>query len=147
MMPDARATHPRYTTHRPRCGQCGAALEPARACADGEPTFCGFHPCPQHPLAAPVYPPISESPTMIYNAMIPPLCWYCGLVGDDGQRQRKLVPATFVVHDRRGCKHVCDEHAAWRQTTSFMGGHKSCPNGRPDGPGPVDPTPTRWSPS
>lgn len=145
MMPlDARATHPRYTTHRPRCGACGTALEPARACADGEPTFCGFHPCPRHPEAAVVYPPIPE--TDLYNAIILPLCWYCALVDAVG-KGGKRVPATLVVHDRRGCKFVCDEHAAWRQTTSFMGGHKECPNGQPDGPGPVDSTPTRWSPA
>jgi hypothetical protein len=61
MMLDARASHPRYTTHRPLCGECGRALEPARACADGEPTFSGFHPCPEHPDAEVVYPPIPST--------------------------------------------------------------------------------------
>jgi hypothetical protein len=50
-------------------------------------------------------------------------CFYCK------QRNGQDVPATTVVHDRRGCVRVCAEHAAWRQTTSFALGHKNCPDG------------------
>ena len=57
------------------------------------------------------------------------LCWYCS---HDGQ----AVQAVAVVHDRRKCVHVCQRHAEWRETTSKAGGHKDCPDGQPDGPGP-----------
>lgn len=48
----------RYTTHRPYCMACTHPLEPARSISDGEPTFRGFHPCPDHPEATVVYPTI-----------------------------------------------------------------------------------------
>ena len=37
--------------NRPRCSTCNVELEPAPSRSDGEPTFCGFFPCPDHPRA------------------------------------------------------------------------------------------------
>ncbi len=37
-------------------------------------------------------------------------------------------PATYRVHDSRGCVDVCFMHATWRQTTSQALGHSAaCP--------------------
>ena len=60
------------------------------------------------------------------------LCHYCLL-------DNFTVKAVDVAHDRRGCLHVCHKHSAWRETTSCMFGHKDCPEGYPDGVGPVQP--------
>jgi hypothetical protein len=47
-------------------------------------------------------------------------CYYCKRE-DPGHS----VFARFTVHDRRGCKHVCDRHAKWRMETSVLEGHAS----------------------
>ena len=59
-------------------------------------------------------------------------CHYCALRGE-------RVSAVEVAHDRRGCVFVCEQHARWRETTSRLGGHSKCPEGLPDGPGPLPP--------
>lgn len=50
-------------------------------------------------------------------------CWYCRI------EKRPDVPvAVATIHDRRGCKDVCAEHAKWRLSTSFAFGHSlDCP--------------------
>jgi hypothetical protein len=36
--------------------------------------------------------------------------------------------ARHLVHDKRGCLHVCSEHAHWRTRTSLIVGHSAdCP--------------------
>jgi len=52
-------------------------------------------------------------------------CWYHG----------KTIPcdepeASRIVHDRRGCFHVCKAHCDWRSTTSLARGHRHCPDGK-----------------
>ncbi len=49
-------------------------------------------------------------------------CFYCGKFG--------LVRVrTAVIHDARGCFSVCDDHRAWRNTTSRLFGHgENCPS-------------------
>jgi hypothetical protein len=35
---------------------------------------------------------------------------------------------TRIIHDKRGCLAVCDQHAAWRDKASVLFGHSSrCP--------------------
>lgn len=38
------------------CSVCKRLLEPAPARWDGEPTYVGFLPCPEHPRAKAIYP-------------------------------------------------------------------------------------------
>jgi hypothetical protein len=86
----------------------------------------------------------------MFEATITPLCWYCALRSEVPiAPPPKRVFATYVVHDKRGCKFVCDDHAAFRKTTSTISGHKDCPNGHPDGRLPMhvpEEHVTRWSP-
>lgn len=49
-------------------------------------------------------------------------CYYCEVI------DKKKTHAMITCHDKRGCKHVCFEHARWRMTTSWAFGHSSdCP--------------------
>jgi hypothetical protein len=49
-------------------------------------------------------------------------CYYCR------QFEGKDAPAHVTLHDKRGCLHVCMEHARWRFTTSWAFGHSpDCP--------------------
>lgn len=40
-----------YAAKAPYCGKCHTRLEPALSRFDGEPTWCGYMPCPKHPHA------------------------------------------------------------------------------------------------
>lgn len=72
---------------------------------------------------APFKPRGISSDSSIDRSNADGVCFYCR------QRDGREVPATAVVHDRRGCVRVCTEHAAWRQTTSVAIGHsKNCPD-------------------
>jgi hypothetical protein len=66
-------------------------------------------------------------------------CFYCALDqerGDNPMAGAEPVPMQlFTVHDQRGCLHVCFAHAAWRRTTSTMGGHDERCGAMPNGPG------------
>lgn len=40
-----------YAAKAPYCAKCHKRLEPALSHFDGEPTWCGYMPCPEHPGA------------------------------------------------------------------------------------------------
>ena len=48
-------SNPYEPGNRPRCIICLQELAPAPSERDGEPTFSGFLPCPDHPTAAAIY--------------------------------------------------------------------------------------------
>lgn len=52
-------------------------------------------------------------------------CWYHGktTIACDSPF------ASRIIHDGRGCFHVCKAHCDWRATTSVMAGHHHCPEG------------------
>lgn len=58
------------------------------------------------------------------NVTVAPItCYYC----KEGEKAT-FTPVRFTIHDKRGCFHVCDEHAKWRMETSMIQGHsRHCP--------------------
>jgi hypothetical protein len=72
---------------------------------------------PMRPIAPPVPPHV-----VVRNT--PPLrCYYCAIGVNRPDSKPFEAPAFITCHDRRGCYHVCFEHAQWRMTTSWMAGH------------------------
>jgi hypothetical protein len=60
--------------NRPRCIVCLEELAPAPSERDGEPTYSGFLPCPDHPKAAAIYKnEVTGSPTSPAIAVTPHL--------------------------------------------------------------------------
>jgi hypothetical protein len=53
-------------------------------------------------------------------------CWYDGKIAVACDEPK----ASRVVHDKRGCFHVCRAHARWRSRASMMAGHHHCPDGK-----------------
>lgn len=70
-----------------------------------------------------------EIPSNVRLRNEPPLrCYYCALPDVLGMRKPVQNSAVATIHDKRGCFHVCFEHARWRLTTSFLFGHSpDCP--------------------
>lgn len=62
----------------------------------------------------------------VYNGA-PVRCWYDGKTFNITCNE---ATSSRIIHDARGCFHVCKAHCDWRATCSVAAGHHHCPESK-----------------